>query len=268
MKTLLFFLVGFASIALFSCANNIQIDDVVDIIENTDKNSDKTPNTTPTEPKVEPDSQKFTYGIDISKYQGDEMSLLSKKKDSLSFIICRSTEGVTYTDPYFYTNWETAKEKGFIRGAYHFYLSNDSPESQSANFLNAIKDLQDTDLPPIIDFEEESIAKGSNKEQVIENLWKFIFLIEEKSGRKPIIYTDVNIGNSYLTASRFANYTLWIANYTTGEDPTMPGAWEGMDWVLWQKMDNYHYDKVLNDFDSFNGSLADLKMMIAESSVK
>lgn len=39
----------------------------------------------------------FVYGIDISKYQGDEVAFLDKQKDSLSFIICKATEGITYT---------------------------------------------------------------------------------------------------------------------------------------------------------------------------
>ena len=267
MKIASLLLLGFFSIALFSCENEISSDDPTDPVENTE---DSTLTTTVTPDPIVDDvvARNRTYGIDISKYQGDQMELMKKAKDSLSFVICRSTEGITYTDPDFYTNWKTSKEKGYIRGAYHFYLSDDSPEKQAANFLNAIKDLRDSDLPPIIDFEEKSIAKGSNQEQVIEDLWKFIFIIAEKSGRTPIIYTDVNIGNSYLTAARFANYTLWIANYTTAKSPNMPGAWEGMDWVLWQKTDDYHFDKIQDDFDSFNGSLAEFKKMISASITK
>ena len=45
-------------------------------------------------------------GIDISKYQGDEVAMLNKHKDALSFIICKATEGVTFTDPDFIMNWK------------------------------------------------------------------------------------------------------------------------------------------------------------------
>jgi lysozyme len=193
------------------------------------------------------------------------MSLLTKENDSLNFVICRSTEGITYTDPTFANNWKLCKEKGFIRGAYHFYRSDDDPSAQVDNFLNAIKGMEDSDLPPIIDFEEESIASGSDKETVIEDLWKFIFLLEQKTGRTPIIYTDENIGNSYLTAARFANYPLWIADYNPGTEPRMPGAWKGMKWVLWQKTDKYMFENIQDDFDSFNGSMDDLKSFISGS---
>ena len=63
----------------------------------------------------------FVYGIDVSDFQGDEVDFLDKQKDSLSFVICKATEGITYTDPEFQNNWKTIPEKGFIRGAYHFY---------------------------------------------------------------------------------------------------------------------------------------------------
>lgn len=268
MKLASFLLIGFLFTALISCDSATPKNDPTNPVENTDKDSTETSETTQSHPEAETVSAKFTYGIDISKYQGDEIELMDKATDSLNFVICRSTEGVTYTDPKFASNWTTAKEKGYIRGAYHFYRSDDSPEQQAANFLKAIKDLEDTDLAPIIDFENQSIAEGANKEKVIEDLWKFIFIVEEKSGRKPIIYTNVNIGDNYLTAFRFANYTLWVANYTTAENPTMPGAWKGMDWVLWQKTDDYHFDKIQDDFDIFNGSLIDLKTMIAESIIK
>ena len=266
MKTTLLALLTLIGIAFISCKPEVK--NVDDPTNANDTDSTKTPKETP-KPEIEPVVEKsITYGIDISKYQGDEMDLMKKATDSLSFIICRSTEGVTYTDAKFKSNWNTAKEKGYIRGAYHFYLSDDSPENQSANFLKAIEDLQDSDLPPIIDFEEMSIAKGSNKEKVIEDLWKFIFIIQEKSGRTPIIYTDLNIGDTYLTAARFANYPLWVADYNSGVKPTLPGAWKGMEWVMWQSTDDYHFGKIQDDFDRFNGSLADLKKFISGSILK
>lgn len=269
MKSIKLILIGIISLAMFSCENYSIVDEYKKTTEKTNQDSNesnKPDNTEETTNEIV--DMGPIYGIDISRYQGDEISLMDKSKDSLSFVICRASEGVTYSDPNFQTNWKITKEKGYIRGAYHFYSSVDNPEQQAEHFLSLLSDLEVTDLPPIIDFEESSIAKGSNKEQVIEDLWKFIFLVEEKSGRKPIIYTDVNIGNSYLTASRFANYTLWIANYTSAESPTIPGAWKGMEWVLWQKSDNYTFDNIQNDFDVFNGNIADLKKFIAESVVK
>ncbi|MFK7785897.1 MAG: GH25 family lysozyme [Crocinitomicaceae bacterium] len=265
MKSLIYPLCIASVCALTSCTTETTSEDNLPNEQNSETTVDDETSSNSNNEVVE---ASITYGIDISKWQGDEMSLLSKENDSLSFVICRSSEGITYTDPTFVQNWKLCKEKGFIRGAYHFYLSDDAPEEQAEHFANVIKDMEDSDLPPIIDFEEGSIAKGSNKETVIEDLWKFIFALEQKTGRTPIIYTDENIGNSYLTASRFTNYPLWVANYTNAEAPTMPGAWKGTDWMLWQKSDNYQVENIKNDFDCFNGSISDLNAFISNTILK
>ena len=60
------------------------------------------------------------YGIDISKYNKnivEEITIL----DSLSFIVCKATEGLYYRDSYFDSNWEAIKEKGLIRGGIPFF---------------------------------------------------------------------------------------------------------------------------------------------------
>ncbi|MFT5858898.1 MAG: lysozyme [Flavobacteriaceae bacterium] len=81
------------------------------------------------------------------------MSLIDKSTDSLGFIICRSGQENTYTDPKFSANWKMIKEKGFIRGASHFYVSDDDPQTQATHFLGLISYLDDQDLSPVVDFE-------------------------------------------------------------------------------------------------------------------
>jgi len=202
------------------------------------------------------------YGIDISKYQGDEIAFLDKKTDSLQFIICKATEGITYIDPDFKHNWAKISEKNFIRGSYHFYRSNDDPIAQARNYINALTTIQKTDFPPIIDFEEGGIDQSQSVTQIQTTLHVFINEIEKKLKRKPIIYTDVNTGNKYLNKTVFSNYPLWIANYNNRDQPELPTAWQGSKWVLWQKSASYKIGATLNDFDIFNGSLIDLKKFI------
>lgn len=204
----------------------------------------------------------FVYGIDISKYQGDEISFMNKKTDSLHFVICKATEGITYTDPDFARNWSIISEKKFIRGAYHFYRCNDDPIVQAKNYLRAIADLQKTDFPPIIDFEEGGIDKSQSVEQIQATLLIFIKEIENKLKRRPIIYTDVNTGNEYLNNPTFSNYPLWIANYNNKKQPDLPQTWKNSKWFLWQKSANYKIGSKVNDFDLFNGSLNDLQKLI------
>lgn len=190
-------------------------------------------------------------GIDISKYQGNEVSMLDKQTDALTFIICKATEGITYTDPDFVTNWPLIQAKGYTRGAYHFYHCDDDPAQQVSHYLAVIGTLEDTDFPPIVDFEEGSIDAGINKAEIQPNLLQFLTLLEQKTGRKPLLYTDNNTANTYLTDTAFANYDLWIADYNSSL--AVPAIWQSKGWTIWQKSQSYALDGNTNDYDIFNG---------------
>lgn len=191
------------------------------------------------------------YGIDISKYQGNESSFLNKQTDKLTFVICKATEGITYTDADFKINWSAIQSKGYVRGAYHFYHCDDDPAKQAANYLGVVGEFLETDFPPIVDFEESSIDAGIDKAGIQPNLLQFLAILEQKTGRKPLLYTDNNTANAYLTNPAFANYNLWIADYNA--TLTLPTIWKSKSWTLWQKSESYKLYNQLNDFDVFNG---------------
>jgi len=210
----------------------------------------------------------FVYGIDISKFQGKELSILDTKKDSLSFVIAKATEGVTYTDPDFATNWKVIAAKGLIRGSYHFYRSHDAPQAQAQNYLSKISDLRETDLPPIVDFEEGSLDGSESVQKVQADLLQFLQFLEKRVNRMPMIYTDIHTGDKYLDTPEFAKYPLWIANYRKGNDPELPAAWKASNWLFWQKSDSYTIGSDQNDFDIFNGNIEELKEFISGTSEK
>ena len=214
---------------------------------------------------IEKESKQYIYGIDISDHQNNLIDSINKQKDSLGFIICKATEGITYTDPNFLYNWKTIKEKSFLRGAYHFYRSNDDPIAQAQNFLNAISSIETTDIPPVIDFEDSGIDASKSIESIQSDLKVFINEIETKLKCKPIIYTDNNIGNKYLNEVFFADYPLWIASYDGKETPDLPNAWKEKGWLVWQKSSDYKIDGTTSDFDVYNGSLQDFKDFIKNS---
>lgn len=205
-------------------------------------------------------------GIDISAYQGNEIDTLTTAS-GLGFIICKATEGITYTDPDFAHNWSAISAKGFVRGAYHFYHSNDDPTAQAANFLKVIGNLNPADLPPIIDVEETSINNTTSGNlptvsEVQTTLLAFLNIIESKTGRRPMIYTDTNIGNAYLGNPVFSKYPLYLAYYNTNPPAQLPGAWKGGKWTIWQKTDSQAVGAYKNDYDVFNGDINGLKAFI------
>ena len=205
------------------------------------------------------------YGIDISKYQGDEIDFIEKKQDTLTFVICKATEGITTTDPDFRNNWAAITKKGFTRGAYHFYHCIDDPIKQANHFLDAVDSFARTDFPPIIDFEETSVSSTCPFSQIEKNLLTFLQTIEKKTGRTPIIYTDNNTGEKYLNNTAFQKYPLFIADYNNAGPPRLPGAWKNQNWALWQKSESYKIHSTTDDFDIFNGTIDELRRFISSN---
>jgi lysozyme len=232
--------------------------------ENTSETTDKT--------KEKPEiTQKTTtnttpaFGIDISQYQGDEVEALTQYEDNIQFIFCKATEGVTYVDPKFTSNWTAIKEKGFIRGAYHFYRSADDPTQQAEFFIQTLGELASMDIPPVVDFEKGGIDKSQAVEDVQESILTMLQVLEEKIQITPILYTDNYTANEYLNNETFGKYPLWIADYESKETPVVPSAWEGKGYTFWQKSDNYQIKNFTDDADVFNGDVNALKEFIKKS---
>ena len=205
----------------------------------------------------------LTYGIDISRYQGEEMKFLDVKKDQLTFVICKATQGLAHIDPKFAYNWEEIKKKGFIRGAYHFYTSADDPLKQAGLFLKTVSSRLATDFPLIVDVEGGGVPSKQSKSFVQNRLIIFLKNIQKQTGRKPLIYTNNSTAKEYLQNPVFASYTLWIANYNNIKQPQLPAAWNTKTWLLWQKSESYHEGSFINDYDVFNGSPDKLRAYIS-----
>jgi GH25 family lysozyme M1 (1,4-beta-N-acetylmuramidase) len=76
-------------------------------------------------------------GIDVSHYQGT-INWTSVKSAGIEFAICKATEGTTYTDPTFATNYSHMKSKGITRGAYHFARPASDAVTQARFFVNTV----------------------------------------------------------------------------------------------------------------------------------
>ncbi len=202
--------------------------------------------------------QGIYYGIDISHYQGDVLKLMASN-DSLHFVFAKATEGTSYIDPDFKNNWREIKERGLIRGAYHFYRFEDDPIQQAQHFFNQIKDIEDSDIAPVVDVEVGSLKSNTltNISQLNTDLLRFLYELEIQTGQKPIIYTNTAFANKYLKNSELAEYRLWLAEYTNHQ-PRIPDLWKQGGYFIWQKSQNYNDVSAITDFDLFNGRLDEL----------
>jgi lysozyme len=203
--------------------------------------------------------EKLYYGLDISRYNRDIVSEITRH-DSITFIICKATEGVTYTDPYFNSNWDLIRSGNYLLGAYHFYRSNDEPAMQAEFFWRVISSKGVTDIATVVDVEQEGLPhdEKTDADEFQANLLAFLENLQKKCNRSPFIYTNRPFANKYLTDKRFSRYRLWIADYTHATTPALPIAWKETGYTLWQKKNNYSVGPNLVDFDVYFGKLSDL----------
>jgi lysozyme len=164
-------------------------------------------------------------GIDVSHHSGDvEWAVVSEA--GYDFAIVKATEGVDALDPRFAEHWNALSQLDMLRGAYHFYVSEDDPEEQARFFLSTVE-LADGDLVPVVDV--ELIGHGTAP-GLADRLRRFLEIVEGELGARPIIYTMPNFWDASL-GEGFAHYPLWVAEYEVDE-PGLPRDWT--DWHLWQ----------------------------------
>ncbi|KAG8709352.1 hypothetical protein FRC09_000723 [Ceratobasidium sp. 395] len=73
-------------------------------------------------------------GIDVSGYQPD-VNWQTVKANGVEFAYIKATEGTTYTNPEFASQYNGAYDAGLIRGAYHFAQPADSTGAAQANYF-------------------------------------------------------------------------------------------------------------------------------------
>jgi len=194
-------------------------------------------------------------GIDVSHYQGkikwDKVKRIDNKK--ISFVFIRATQGDDGRDKRFERNWSSAKEKGFIRGAYHYYRPNENSIKQADNFIKNVK-LEAGDFPPVLDIEKFSRIQSRRSLQIA--LKKWLDKVEGHYDVKPIIYTGASHYKDLLDNDTFDDYVLWVANYN---DVKLPFKKEN-NWIFWQYRDWGYVNGIKGDVDLnvFNGSYEQL----------
>lgn len=165
-------------------------------------------------------------GCDLSHWDG-EIDWHELKGSKIQFVFIKATQGATYVDPMFEENWETSKNYGLIRGAYHFYQPGEDPKAQAEHFLSVAKH-EKGDITPVLDIE---ISNGLNQDQLTRDISIWVSTVKSAIGRYPIIYTDMAFWNKAIDED-FSHCPLWLAEWETVHVPLLPKGWH--DWTFWQ----------------------------------
>jgi lysozyme len=168
--------------------------------------------------------------VDI--YHGDVVTDFARAQTSgLLGIIHKASEGARFTDTMYPLRRSRAVNAGLHWGAYHF-LTSDPVEAQVATFLKAAA-IDDKTLVAV-DYED---APKPHITPNIDLLWDFLTQLEQKLGRKAVIYS----GNLLKETLRdkvdpfISAHKLWLCEYAIKPRLAPLKAWE-KPW-LWQYCD-------------------------------
>lgn len=246
------------SLCLVGCRQEKRLTSLLDVgFEKDAKTIEKNVSTDVRIHKLLNSSSNTHYGLDISHFQGDLMTVINPR-DSIKFIICKATQGTTFLDPDFRSNWRRIRERGFIRGTYHFYDCSADPIKQADFFSNQIKDIEDIDIPPILDIEQGSMVKSVSAYQMEMDILKFLERVHKNTGRKPMIYTNYEFAKDNMRNKALADYDLWLAEYNDQPKPLVPNLWKEQGFKIWQKSASYHAYSRQIDLDVMFGSLKNI----------
>lgn len=189
--------------------------------------------------------QNWTLGVDTSHWQGNiDFELMYSK--GVRWMINKGTDvgSVThkgFVDDGVFENIRKAKAAGLLTGLYHWL----DPQwmtgvEQAEYFLNNVYNKIETDLPPVLDFEDAEFGPAG-KNAMLYKAQEWLRHVEAKTGKIPIVYTSPGyMGNFDVSKSGFLiRYPLWVAHYISRDHPTVPRPWQ--DWAIWQYNSQGHY---------------------------
>ncbi len=180
-------------------------------------------------------------GIDVSDYQPN-VDWKAVAASGISFAFIKATEGRTFVAELFPSYWEQVKANGLLRGAYHFFRPASDVQGQIDNFLKTVS-LEPGDLPPVLDLETTDQV---DSQTLCDRAQFWLEQVEQETGFRPIVYTYPGFWQSFKT-DQLSDYPLWIAHYTTAEQPIVPGGWK--TWLFWQYTDRGLVDGVRGGVD-------------------
>jgi lysozyme len=190
------------------------------------------------------------HGIDISRWQGD-IDWRAVKAAGTRFVFIKSTEGGDHIDPRFLQNWHGARAAGIPAGAYHFVYWCRPAHEQAQWFVQHIPQSNDAlALPPILDVEwnghSRTCPRKVSRETAIEKMRLMLRELEQHTGKRPIIYTDIPFHKDVIEGtSEFEGYPFWIRSTAARPEE----RYANRRWEFWQFTNTGRVPGIRGDVD-------------------
>jgi lysozyme len=205
-------------------------------------------------------------GIDVAKYQGD-IDWERVRRAGIRFAYLKVSEGGDHVDNRFYDNWEAARRAGVARGVYHFMYWCRTASEQAVWFSHAVPH-DSTQLPPVLDVEwnhaSETCPNQTTPADAVAKIRKMLEVMEYHTGKRPIIYTDINFHRDVLEGE-FRDYEFWLRSVAA--EPRE--RYRNRSWRFWQYTATGRVPGISGDVDrnAFNGSERDWKQWLRRQGV-
>lgn len=162
------------------------------------------------------------YGIDVSAFQ-DSIDWVAVKDSGIDFAIIRlgyrgMSEGLLYTDDYFYENLAGAKAVGIDIGVYFFSQAVTTYEAkEEAEYVLNILDTHKLQYPIFFDWEpgydDVDRTKPLHDSPAVNDFALEFCKTVENKGYKSGIYFNSYQGYLQYDLSLFSSQCLWLAEY-------------------------------------------------------
>lgn len=177
-------------------------------------------------PTPMPQPMKYARGVDLSNNNGAvDVPLLAQ---CIDFAFFKASEGTTFRDDYFGSNWYAAGVAQLARGAYHFGRpSANSGHAEAMFFLDQLtrNGINRGDVLAL-DLEEDEKTLPATADLLAYTL-DFMRTIYGALGFRPLLYsrTSYLAAHNCLGNPELGQYGLWLADYQTRAFPATPAGW-------------------------------------------
>lgn len=195
-------------------------------------------------------------GVDVSHHQG-RIDWKALSGDGIGFAYIKATEGETFRDANFATNWSGAAGAGLVRGGYHFFSLCRSGLDQARNFIATVP-RDPSALPPAVDAESMGpCTNGTPVKNVAAELEILLTQLSAHYGRRPLIYTTAEFHDAYLKG-QFQHDQFWVRSLV------LPPLIRQEQWILWQYQNRGARRGVQGpvDLSAFRGSKQDFTAFV------
>jgi GH25 family lysozyme M1 (1,4-beta-N-acetylmuramidase) len=202
-------------------------------------------------------------GIDVSYWQGSNIDWARVRASGKRFAFMRVSYGAQAgVDSTFRRNWTESKANGVLRGAYQYFLPAQDTSAQANLVVRELGRLGAGDLPAVIDVEQA--PNGITAAQYAQKVADWVAIVEQGTGKRPIVYTGKYFWNDNVQSSAFGDHPLWLAAYVSG-CPDTPRPWT--KWTFWQFTDSGSVPGIAGNVDVnvFDGTVADLEALAGAS---